>query len=198
MFLLKFGDFLVSNSVWFPSSMSFLQLTTALVNAIGIMYSIWVDSWGTIFAFTTTKLQRYRGWSGSLRTLVHSQYSGSSLTSQFKLPEEATWLNWRWDVIDFPTRGETQKKSKVATDVSRDHEKRCRCQWAHNSRQGKKIREGSISGWEGQYFWRHRHNISFRDFPKYPNQVLQQQLKTSVFYSSWRGLKFWQRKIFDL
>ena len=42
-----------------------------------------------------------------LWTVVNSQYSGSSLTSQFKLAEEETWLNWRWDVIDFPTRAET-------------------------------------------------------------------------------------------
>ena len=42
-----------------------------------------------------------------LWTVVNSQYSGSSLTSQFKLAEEETWLNWQWDVIDFPTRAET-------------------------------------------------------------------------------------------
>ena len=111
MFLLKFGDFLVSNSVWFLSPISFLQLTIALVNAIGIMYSSWVDFWGTIFAYynnQVTKISRVVWFVVvQLRTVVNSQYSGSSLTSQFKLAEEATWLNWRWDVIDFPTRAET-------------------------------------------------------------------------------------------
>ena len=41
--LVKFGDFLVSNSVTFLSSIRFLQLTAALMNAIDIMYSSWVD-----------------------------------------------------------------------------------------------------------------------------------------------------------
>ena len=111
--LVKFGDFLVSNSVWFLSSISFLQLTAAQMNAIDIMYSSRVDFWYTIFDITYYVLmilqqQSYKDiMLVQLWTVVNSQYSGSSLTSQFKLAEEETWLNWRWDVIDFPTRAET-------------------------------------------------------------------------------------------
>ena len=110
----KFGDFLLSNSVWFLSSISFLQLTAALMNAMvlciraGLTFDIQSLQRCCCNDITTTKLQRYRGWSGPAvmsSAVVHSQYS--SLTSQFKLAEEATWLNWQWDVIDFPTRGET-------------------------------------------------------------------------------------------